>query len=230
MDNNNAQRPRKRVSRKVLRRRQLSALAVIAFLVLLFFILIAKGCSKSDDKPKNNDKTQQTPVNTTVTTTDEGDFPITMPPKETTAAPVVTTEKADSADVKLSKQTVYIDVGESDMPVINGYPDGSDEPNEVWTSSDEKIATVDSMGRITGVSPGECYVYLSFDNNPGIEVPIKVTVADNGVAQIPNNNAENTGARQDTAGEPGGSVVTYPDNILVSRSAGNADQSASISG
>lgn len=216
MDNNYGQRPRKRVSRKVLRRRQLSALAVIAFLVLLFFILIAKGCSKSDDKKDNKkNKGTDTAVATTATTTDEGDFPITMPPKETTTVTAVTTENAEDNEVKLSKQTVYIDVGESDMPLIQGYPSGSDESNEVWKSSDDKIATVDSKGNITGVAPGECYIYLSFSNNPGVEVPIKVTVADNGVAPIPNSNAENSGTQQDTAGEPGGSVVTYPDNVLV---------------
>lgn len=217
MDNNYSQRPRKRVSRKVLRRRQLSALAVIAALILLFFILIAKGCAKSDDKKNNKDKNDKTDkaVVTTVTTTDEGDFPITMPPKETTTAAAVTTESTAKTNVKLSKQTVYIDVGESDMPLIQSYPDGSSEPNEVWKSSDEKIATVDSKGNITGVAPGECYIYLSFDNNSDVEVPIKVTVADNGVTPIPNNSADNSGTQQDTAGEPEGSVVTYPDNVLV---------------
>ena len=55
MDNNTESRPRrKRVTKKMLRQRQLGALAVIAFLILLFIILIFKGCSNSGEGGKGS--------------------------------------------------------------------------------------------------------------------------------------------------------------------------------
>ena len=49
MDNNHdSQRHRKRVTRETLRKRQLTALFVIALVVLILIVLIAKGCSKDN--------------------------------------------------------------------------------------------------------------------------------------------------------------------------------------
>ncbi|MBQ3915524.1 MAG: D-alanyl-D-alanine carboxypeptidase, partial [Ruminococcus sp.] len=138
MDNNTPQRPRKRVSRKVLRRRQMTALGVIAFLVLMLIILIAKGCSKSE--PGENESAATT--TTTVTTTVEITPAVTT--QAATEAETTTTavENPAAAKVQLSKREMYLDIGETDVSIISAYPSGSSEANEVWKSSDEKIATV----------------------------------------------------------------------------------------
>ena len=189
MENNAPQRPRKRVSRKVLRRRQMTALAVIALLVLLLVILIAKGCSKDDN---NGGEAAGTTTTTSTTTTVE----ITPAETQTTAKAEETTttsaENPAASQVQLSKREMYLDVGGTDVSIISAYPSGSSEANEVWKSSNEKIATVNSMGYVTAVSPGECYIILSFDNNPGVEIEIKVSVADSGAPLTSGSGAENS--------------------------------------
>ncbi|MBO5164076.1 MAG: Ig-like domain-containing protein [Ruminococcus sp.] len=168
MDNNTESRPRRRrVTKKMLRQRQLGALAIIALLILIFIVLIFKGCSNSGESGKGSKH------NATTTTT----------AAVTTAAPVTTvattTANPLAAQVVLSKREMFIqNVGDQDISYISGYPEGSSEANEVWKSLDESIATVDGYGHVTAVAPGETYVILSFDNNPGIEVEIKVHVAD----------------------------------------------------
>ena len=176
--NNNApQRPRKRVTRQVLRRRQFTALAVIGLIVLLFVILIAKGCSKSDSGSKS--KSETAAVTTTV--------PEQTAPAATEAATeapteAVTTANPAAAQVQLSKREIFVDIGQTDVSIIQSYPAGSSEANEIWESKDPTIASVDNLGHITGVSAGETYVILKFSNNPGIEIEIKVYVADNGLS------------------------------------------------
>ena len=166
VDNNTGNRPRKRVTKKMLRQRQLGALAVIAFLVLFFVVLGFKACSKSGDEKKGS-KPQDTTTTTTFVTT-------TVP----TTTVTTTTTHPLASQVVLSKREMFITVGGSDISYITGYPAGSAEVNEVWKSMDESIAKVDSLGHVTGVAQGETFVILSFDNNPGLEVEIKVHVAD----------------------------------------------------
>ncbi len=165
MDNNTGNRPRKRVSKKVLRQRQMGALVVIALLVLLFVVLIFKGCSGSKSGKGNDSK---------VTTTTTTSLATTTVPQTTVTT---TTTSPLNAEVFLSKREMYIDVGGTDISYITGYPTGSAEANEVWRSLDPTIATVDSLGHVTGVGEGETFIILSFDNNPGVEIEIKVHVA-----------------------------------------------------
>ncbi len=169
MDNNTGNRPRrKRVTKKMLRQRQLGALAVISFLVLLFVVLIFKGCSGGAND-KNGGKQKVTTTTTTLVTT-------TAPVTTVTT----TTTHPLAAEVFISKREMFIDVGGSDISYITGYPTGSSEANEVWKSLDESIAKVDNLGHVTGVGQGETFIILSFDNNPGIEIEIKVHVAGTG--------------------------------------------------
>lgn len=169
----NEERPRKRVSRKTLRTRQLTALAVIGLLVLILIVLLAKACS-GDKKDSGETKKKQTTSTTQTTTSSTADPSATS--TTTSTAPISTADPSLSAQVKLDKYTMQLYPGEMDMAWIQGYPEGSYEENEVWNSSDPRIATVDGWGQVTAVSPGECYILLTFDNAPGVEVQIKVTV------------------------------------------------------
>ncbi len=186
-DQNGSQRPRKRVTRQVLRRRQFTALAIIALIVLLFVILIAHGCSKDDTKSSK----KTTPA---VTTTAPVVDPVVTEAPTEVPTEAVTTANPAAAQVQLSKREVFVDIGERDVAIIQSYPDGSSEANEIWESKDPAIASVDNLGYITGVSAGETYVILKFSNNPGIEIEIKVHVADNGLSASPAN-----GGSTDTA-------------------------------
>lgn len=197
MSNNTDQRPRRRVTRKMARQRQLGALAIIAFLVLLFIILIFNGCSGGSEKEPNK-KNEATTTTSVVTTT---------------AAPVTTvattTTNPLAAQVELSKRELFIDnIGEYDISYITQYPEGSEEINEVWKSEDESIATVDGYGHVTGVSEGETFVILSFDNNPGIEIEIKVHVASgSGDSENPAGDDTEATTDEETTTEP--AVVSF---------------------
>lgn len=168
MDNNTENRPRrKRVTKKMLRQRQLGALALISLLILIFIVLIFKGCSNGGEGGRGSKQDATTTSTAAVTT----------------AAPVTTvattTVNPLAAQVVLSKREMFIqNVGDQDISYISGYPEGSSESNEVWKSLDESIASVDGYGHVTAVAPGETYIILSFDNNPGVEIEIKVHVAD----------------------------------------------------
>lgn len=198
MDNYYDHESRKRVSRKVLRRRQLGALAVIAFLVLLFVILVAKGCSSSGEG-----KGTEGDVTTTTTTAPV----ITTAPVTTTTAPV-TTINPKASNVKLSTRELFLDIGETGVSIIQSYPDaGTGEANEVWTSMDPSIATVDKYGYVTGVAKGQTYIILSFNNYPDIEIEIKVYVADDGTLSA----ADTT----DAGASDDGSTTTVVANVGV---------------
>ncbi|MDE6665800.1 MAG: hypothetical protein K2K14_06390 [Ruminococcus sp.] len=171
-NNHNSEKPRKKVTKKVLRRRQLCALAVIALIVLILVILIANACTDKTTKPRDGKTTSSTTTTTTTTETE----PITEPPTTTTTVPVPTADPALSAQVQLSKREMTLSPGETDLSYINLYPDGSGENNEVWSTTDPNVATVDEYGYVTAVNAGECFIILKFDNNPAIEVQIKVTV------------------------------------------------------
>lgn len=176
-NNHNSEKPRKKVTKKILRRRQLCALAVIALIVLILIILIANACTDKTTKPKK-EKTTTSTTTTTVTTTETE--PVTEPPT-TTTVPVPTADPALSAQVKLDKTQINLTVGgNSDYALITSYPEGSTADNEVWTSDNENIATVDIYGNVTGVNAGTCLVTLSFSNHPEISIPIQVTVTDSG--------------------------------------------------
>ena len=211
MDNNNygSHRPRKRVSRKTLRRRQLTALFIIALIVLLFVILVANACSKNSKSGDGSKKAAATTTVTKITTTTDPAITTTTTTTTTPADPV------NKSDLKLDKQSVYISVGETDTPMVQAYPDGTTEADERWSSGDKSIATVDEYGHITGMKPGVCYITLRSAADPDQEVMIKVTVrgddTTNGTLTPQSNTAEAPAppVHDDTEG------LTYIDGILV---------------
>ena len=167
MENNNETRPRKKVTKEMLRNRQLGGVVVVCLVILILFIIIANSCSNSGDGKKDDEKAKNTTTTSAVTTTA---VPLTTAP--------LTTTNPLAAQVQIDMTEVYLNEGEMKMPFISGYPENTSEANEVWTSLDPTIATVDNYGHITGVARGETFVILSFNNLPGVEVQIRVSVAD----------------------------------------------------
>lgn len=78
--------------------------------------------------------------------------------------------------IKLDKYTVTVKVGESDMPWVTMLPENAPDKSEIWKSSDTKIATVNTYGKITGVSEGECTVTVTSADNENVSATVKVTV------------------------------------------------------
>ena len=173
-----APRPRKRVTKEMARRRQLGAVIIVFTILILILSACAKACHK-DDEGEGGKGGKKTPSETTTSAMTEAPTQETVTEAATEPPTEAPTEAPDNSNVKLTTREIFLDnVGDVGISIIQVYPNGSTERNEVWRSSDENIATVDSKGYITAKAPGECYIILSFDNNPNIEIEIKVSVAD----------------------------------------------------
>lgn len=101
-------------------------------------------------------------------------------PTVTTAASVTTTAVTNLSGITLSYYSAEVVIGQTIQ-----YPVVSENITEIWTSSDDNIASVDAYGNITGKSEGECIIkVVSADNNNiGAEVKVTVKKAD-GIQQI----------------------------------------------
>ena len=75
--------------------------------------------------------------------------------------------------ITLSAYEISLTVGETQMPLVTMTP----ETSEIWASSDGTVATVDGMGRITGVGVGSCTVTVTSAANPAVSASVEVTVS-----------------------------------------------------
>ena len=55
-------------------------------------------------------------------------------------------------------------------------PDNTTQTQLTWTSSDEKIATVDENGAVKGVAAGTCTISVSAKNDPSVSADVDVAV------------------------------------------------------
>lgn len=58
-----------------------------------------------------------------------------------------------------------------------GYPTVSETINEIWSSSDPNVATVDNIGNITAVGEGSCVIRVVSADNSSIGAEVAVTVS-----------------------------------------------------
>ncbi len=111
-----------------------------------------------------------------------------------------TTEEAGELvpveSIFLSLNEIWLEVGKSKMPIVTMYPENATDKSEIWTISDDTVATVDELGNVTGIAEGSCMVTVTSRQNPDVFATIPVTVV----------------AVPDTMEEDG---ATYIDGILV---------------
>lgn len=79
-------------------------------------------------------------------------------------------------DISLTFYEVTLPVGASKMPMVTMSPSTAENKDEIWTSSDEKIATVDSLGNIKAVGEGICIITVKSADNPAVSASVQVTV------------------------------------------------------
>ena len=65
-------------------------------------------------------------------------------------------------------------MGETIMPKVTFTPSNASNKGEIWTSSDEKIATVSSRGTIRARAKGRCRIFVYAAN--GVSKAVAVTV------------------------------------------------------
>lgn len=96
---------------------------------------------------------------------------------ETEASAEETAESGgEITHIDLTYYEVTLEEGKSSMPIVTMYPEDAPDKSEIWTSSDENVASVDGMGKITAVSEGECVIKVQSAVCPEVCAEVKVTV------------------------------------------------------
>ena len=96
----------------------------------------------------------------------------------TAAAETTVTLSPDSVTgITLSFYKTTMRIGDDPvMPWVTMTPESAKDKSEIWKSSDESVATVDNIGRITPVKAGSCTVTVTSANNPAVKAEVSVTV------------------------------------------------------
>lgn len=153
--------------------------ACIAIL-MLFSSCVRKSSLSGDDTfpAKNEEQTSDKKNEEEITEADDTTADTTKEADTTEASD--TTEAEDGKihvnAIELDKYEVKIKIGETDMPWVTMLPEDAEDKSEEWKSSDPKVATVNSYGKITGVSEGECTVTVTSVDNKNVSAKVKVTV------------------------------------------------------
>ncbi|MDE7105481.1 MAG: Ig-like domain-containing protein [Ruminococcus sp.] len=83
-------------------------------------------------------------------------------------------------DIRLSRTSFMLKTGYGELSAnVTMLPVTAVNKDEIWTSSDEKIATVDNEGWVIGKSAGTCIITVKSVSNPDISAQIEVIVYDN---------------------------------------------------
>lgn len=184
---------------KILRHSFIKPLLLLSTINSLIFTVSCGTVEKFDNS------SPVTPVITTNTTTESIET-------ITSATSIITADPDDIntiTSISLDKNEVFIKVGDTDMPLVTMKPESSTEKEEKWVSSDEKIAVVDSLGNIKGVSPGTCYVTVTSVNNPLVYAEVKVTVTSDITSSVETTTASTSENKNETMYE------TYVQGILI---------------
>ena len=106
----------------------------------------------------------------TVTTTDGS--------KTATCSVTVTSKTVNVTGVTLDKTEMELTEGESAQLKATVSPEDASDKSVKWTSSDEKVATVDNAGKVTAVAPGTVKITVTTtDGNK--ETSCSITVSAN---------------------------------------------------
>ncbi len=179
--------------------------AVDATYILSYYAYISTGGKLDIEKWKESQNTDVTTTTTTVTTstttgTTTSTDTFTTTATDTSQTTTNTTTSSDTittvttatsgtspivSDIRLTRYEIDILVGGKDISYVVMSPEDAPNKDEIWTTSDEKIAVVDNLGYITGVSAGTCTVTVTSVDNPKVKADIKVTVTEsNKISEI----------------------------------------------
>ena len=90
--------------------------------------------------------------------------------KTEAASTTTTSQKKTDKKIPLSFYETELKVGETQMPIVD------DEIKEIWTSSDNDVASVDEFGNITAKAEGKCTITVASAEDNDYRAEINVTV------------------------------------------------------
>ncbi|MDO4864602.1 MAG: D-alanyl-D-alanine carboxypeptidase family protein [Ruminococcus sp.] len=170
---------------------KISKALILATAAALIFAFSAVSCGR--EVPKTEQSSESFSVaGGTVESTEPEEATTEAEPEETTAEePDDFPEGGKISGVTLSYNEAEVFVGQTLT-----YPYVYDSIDEVWSSSDETIATVDSVGNITGKSEGKCIISVADKDDETKGAEVKVTVKKSSGTEVVNG-------------------ITYIDGILI---------------
>ena len=82
----------------------------------------------------------------------------------------------NAEQITLDKQELTLDTGRNGLLKATVLPKETNDKAVVWTSSDEKIAKVNSNGQVTGVARGDCEIICTSKNDANVWAKASVHV------------------------------------------------------
>ena len=123
-----------------------------------------------------------------------------------TSAKVTVTTKVEQ--ITLDKTEGILTVGNSVTVTATVTPDNATNATVNWTSSDEKVATVDSNGKVTAVAAGNATITATSESDGDVSADYALTV--NKAAAKPASNYRGTGSSAGAATTPSYTAPSTP--------------------
>lgn len=123
-----------------------------------------------------------------------------------TSAKVTVTTKVEQ--ITLNKTEGILTVGNSVTVTATVTPDNATNATVNWTSSDEKVATVDSNGKVTAVAAGNATITATSESDGDVSADYALTV--NKAAAKPATNHSGTGSSAGAATTPSYTAPSAP--------------------
>ena len=160
------------------------------YITILLALFIFAGCEKIEDSAPvsatlpSESITQVETLEQTEATVPETLAELPEISEETETEPAVEAggdveEQSETVSVESISLTFYevtLQVGQSKMPIVTMSPENASDKSEIWTSSDENVASVDGLGNIKALSEGNCVITVTSAQNPDVSANVAVTV------------------------------------------------------
>lgn len=83
------------------------------------------------------------------------------------------------SDIQIDQSEVFIGLGYGDLSAnVKMFPETASDKSEIWTSSDESIATVNGEGWVIGQKEGDCKITVKSADNPTVSAEIAVHIVE----------------------------------------------------
>lgn len=101
--------------------------------------------------------------------------------------------------VTLDKTEGVLTVGNTVTVTATVTPDTATNASVTWSSSDEKVATVDSNGKVTAVASGNAVITATSESNEDVKANYDVTVTDKATSSSSSSNKGTTSSKGNTS-------------------------------
>ena len=159
------------------------------YIAILLAAFLLAGCEKIEDEPAmatlpSESITQVKTITQTEATAPEtyAELPKITDETETEAAVEVGGDAEDVSEtvnvesISLTFYEVFLQVGQTKMPIVTMSPENASDKSEIWTTTDDTVASVDGLGNIKALSEGKCVVTVTSVQNPDVSASVAVTV------------------------------------------------------